>query len=474
VAFNSHIYLFLFLPVSVIVYFLLNRFRYEIPGKLFLIAANLSFYAWGDIGHLPVLIMSVAFNFAIAKFLSPSENPDKMRRRKILLVLGIAFNLGLLGFYKYTNFFISNLNVIFDVQFRTLQMTFPLAISFFTFVQIAYLVDRYRGEAEKESLVNYVLFATFFPQIISGPIVRHKEMKPQYSGKEQRGINWENIYAGLIILSMGLFKKVFVADTLAAWVSAGFEQAGSLGLVEAWLVSISFTLQIYYDFSGYTDMAIGSALFLNIRLPQNFNSPYKAINIQDFWRRWHMTLSSWLRDYLYIPLGGNRFGKFNTYRNIMITFILCGLWHGAGWTFIFWGFMHGAALAAHRVWTKLNIKMPNLLAWLLTFLFLNASWVFFRAPDFQTATMIFSDMINVGSLYSSEAFNIAHLIPGGKISHVLTWIIVLMGFSCITKNSNQWIENVKPRLAWAMMAILLLLLGIPDIQQPSEFIYFNF
>jgi len=244
------------------------------------------------------------------------------------------------------------------------------------------------------------------------------------------------------------------------------------------MVVYGYALQIYCDFSGYTDIVIGLAMMLGFKVEPNFNKPFMAGNVAEFWRRWHMTLSSWLRDYLYIPLGGNCSGKLNTYRNIMITFILCGFWHGAGWTFIFWGFLHGAALVVNRAWAGLNIKMPKMLAWLLTFLFLNASWVFFRAPDFQTASAILSGMINVSSLHSPESLknmlNISRLIPNGHISQVLAWIIILTGFSCMMKNSNQWVENVKPGFGWAIIAILLLLLGMPDIQQVSEFIYFRF
>ncbi|MBN1277825.1 MAG: MBOAT family protein [Deltaproteobacteria bacterium] len=476
--FNSHIYLFIFLPLSVILYFQLNHSRFEFPAKAFLIVANLFFYAWGDIEHLPILIISVVFNFGVGRLIDPLQARPDNSHRKFLLILGVSVNIGLLCFFKYTDFFIDNLNLITGLQIKSPGFSFPLAISFFTFVQIAYLVDRYRGEAEKDNFVNYTLFATFFPQLLSGPIVRHKEMKAQYAGQKERVINWENIYAGLIIFSMGLFKKVFVADTLAAWVSAGFAQAGSLNMVEAWAASLSFTLQIYYDFSGYTDMAIGSALFLNIRLPRNFNSPYKALNIQDFWRRWHMTLSGWLRDYLFIPLGGSRCGRFNTYRNIMITFILCGLWHGAGWTFIFWGLLHGMALATYRVWSRVGIKMPGFLAWLLTFLFLNVSWIFFRAPNFQTALEVVSGMTDVSTLHSftglKNMFTMSSSILDGNITVIFTWIFISLGMAAIFRNSNQWVEDVKPAFRWAFVAVILLLLGLPDFQQPSEFIYFNF
>ncbi|RJP84135.1 MAG: MBOAT family protein [Desulfobacteraceae bacterium] len=474
--FNSYIYIFLFLPASVGGYFLLNHYRRQTLADVFLVFANLFFYAWWDWRYLPLLVLSVAFNFYIGKRVDPQFG--RPRQHKTALIFGLAVNLGALAFFKYADFFIENLNLVAGLQVKPLGLGFPLAISFFTFVQIAYLVDRFRGGIEKESFIKYALFATFFPQLLSGPIVRHGQMKAQYAGQKQRHLNWENVYAGLVLFSMGLFKKVFIADTFAVWATAGFDHAGSLNLVEAWITSISYTLQIYYDFSGYTDMAIGSARFFNIHLPQNFNSPYKALNIQDFWRRWHMTLSGWLRDYLFIPLGGSRGGSFNTYRNLMITFVLCGLWHGAGWTFIFWGLMHGAAIVIHRRWSASGYKMPVFPAWVLTFLFLNISWVFFRAPDFQTAISVLSGMINIGSLYSAadlkSMFSAANLIPGEYTAKIMAWLACFSGLAFLAGNSNQLTENIQPSIRWAFITLILLLMGMPDFQQPSEFLYFNF
>lgn len=476
--FNSYTYIFLFLPVAIIVYFLMNHFRRKILAEVFMVFASLFFYAWWDWRYLPLLVVSVGFNFLVGNLAAPQFGRFNAIQRKTALVFGLLMNLGALAFFKYANFFIENLNLLAGLNINPLGFTFPLAISFFTFVQIAYLVDRFRGEAAQEGFVKYALFATFFPQLLSGPIVRHKEMKSQYAGQEQRHLKWENIYTGLVIFSMGLFKKVFVADTFAVWATAGFDHAGSLNLVAAWVTSISYTLQIYYDFSGYTDMAIGSALFFNIRLPQNFNSPYQALNIQDFWRRWHMTLSSWLRDYLFIPLGGSRGGGFNTYRNLMVTFVLCGLWHGAGWTFVFWGLMHGAAIVVHRIWSGAGYKMPKFPAWVLTFLFINAGWVFFRAPDFQTAISVLSGMINIGSVQSLDGlkamFSMSQLIPGEYTAKILAMLAGFSGLAFLAGNSNQLTENMQPAFGWALVTVVLLILGMPDFQQPSDFLYFNF
>lgn len=476
--FHSYTYLFLFLPVTVAVYFWWSRHFRQIFAEMFLIAAGLFFYAWWDWRYLPLLAASVGFNFYIGRRVAPKDGLPDARQRKTALIFGLAVNLGTLAFFKYSDFIVENLNLATGLPLASPGLPFPPAISFFTFVQIAYLVDRYRGEAETESFFKYVRFATFFPQLLSGPIVRHGYMKPQYDRPEQGRRNWENIHAGLVMLAMGLFKKVFVADTFATWATAGFDHAISLNLVEAWIASISYTLQIYYDFSGYTDMAIGSALFFNIRLPANFNSPYKALNVQDFWRRWHITLSSWLRDYLFIPLGGSRGSALHTYRNLMITFVLCGLWHGAGWTFIFWGGMHGVAIVLHRMWARAGFRMPKVPAWVLTFLFLNIGWVFFRAPDFATAAAVLKNMVDFGDLNVaggfSGLFSVAHLSPGNEIVKMALWLAGFSGLAIAAKNSQEIVETMRPSFLLALFTLILLLMGMPDIKQPSGFVYFNF
>ncbi|MCT7469250.1 MBOAT family O-acyltransferase, partial [Aliarcobacter cryaerophilus] len=276
--------------------------------------------------------------------------------------------------------------------------------SFFTFTQIAFLVDAYRREAKEYSLVNYMLFVTYFPHLLAGPILHHKEMMPQFASKYNWVKNYRNIALGLFIFSIGLFKKVVIADTFAPWATAGFDTATTLNLIEAWATSLSYTFQLYFDFSGYCDMAIGISLMFNIKLPINFNSPYKALNIQDFWRRWHMTLSRFLRDYIYIPLGGNRKGNTRTYVNLLSTFLIGGLWHGAGWTFIIWGALHGIALAIHRFWQSLGFKMNKVLAWFITFNFINITWIFFRAKDFESAMKVLSSMLSLDNVVLPEKY----------------------------------------------------------------------
>lgn len=334
--FNSFEFIFLFLPFIFLLYFYLLHKRLIIGAKGILVFSSLFFYSWWNIAYLPIILSSMLINFVVGNTIGKQQRIT-IFQKKVLLIFGIVFNLGLLAYFKYADFFLENLNNVFDASFPILDLALPLAISFFTFQQIAYLVDSYKGETTEYDFLNYALFVTFFPQLIAGPIVHHKEMMPQFMSKWNLVRNYKNIAAGLFIFSIGLFKKLIIADTFAQWANYGFDQAEILTVVEAWVTSLSYTFQLYYDFSGYTDMAIGAALLFNIRLPINFNSPYKAHNIQDFWRRWHITLSRFLRDYIYIPLGGNRSGSFRTSCNLMATFIIGGIWHGAGWTFIFWG-----------------------------------------------------------------------------------------------------------------------------------------
>ncbi len=394
--FNSAIYLFAFLPIAVLVYHLLRRAGQASAAKLWLVAASLYFYSFWKLEYLPLLLGSIAVNYAVGSALTRMATRKPGSKQQLLLLgCGIAFNLGLLGYFKYADFFLSISNDLVGTDFGALNLLLPLAISFFTFQQIAYLVDCHRGIAHEYSLLNYSLFVSFFPQLIAGPIVHHRQMMPQFERFPFQGEQLQRDFTkGLYIFSLGLFKKVCIADTFAAYADVGFAQS-SLTTTEAWMTSLSYTFQLYYDFSGYSDMAIGAALLFGIRLPLNFFSPYRATSIREFWRRWHITLSHWLRDYLYIPLGGNRRGLSLTCRNLLITFVIGGLWHGAGWTFLLWGALHGAALVVHKLWTEAGLRLPTLLAWGLTFLFVNTTWVFFRADDIASALAIIGAMFSV-------------------------------------------------------------------------------
>ncbi|MCH2022499.1 MAG: MBOAT family protein [Saprospiraceae bacterium] len=390
---------------------------------------------------------------------------EEKRVKKRFLIFGVVFNVSLLCFFKYTNFFIDNLNLFFDNQFPTYNIILPLAISFFTFQQIAYLSDSYKGLTKEYNFFYYGLFVSFFPQLIAGPIVHHKEMMPQFSLSENTKFNYDNTVKGLYMFFMGLCKKVLIADTFAVIANKGYSSVDTLSTMDAWLTSSSYTFQLYFDFSGYSDMAIGAALLFNIKIAQNFNSPYKAFDIQDFWRRWHMTLSRFLRDYIYIPLGGNRKGEFNTLRNLMLTFLIGGLWHGAGWTFVMWGFLHGAALIAHRTWKKHGLSFPNILAWFITFLFVHITWVFFRAISFEDAWNMLKAMFSFNGTQINVFTNIFSL-P----------IIILGVLILFTKNTNIRLDRFKPTYQNLILLICLIVLGFIQLNSDgsSEFLYFDF
>ncbi len=409
-------------------------------------------------------------------------------------------NILLLCYFKYSDFFIENLNLILNNSISLINLALPLAISFFTFQQIAYLVDSYRGETTEYDFLNYSLFVTFFPQLIAGPIVHHKEMMPQFASKWNLIKNYKNIATGLFIFSIGLFKKVVIADTFAQWATTGFDKSPVLNFFEAWGTSLSYTFQLYFDFSGYTDMAIGAALLFNIKLPINFNSPYKALNIQDFWRRWHITLSRFMKDYIYIPLGGNRNGSLRVYANILATFIIGGLWHGAGWTFIFWGFLHGLALVIYSLWRKTGYSIPKVFAWFMTFNFVNISWVFFRAEEWEHALTVLKGMAGLSGIvitekrqqllsflssFESVSFGeVTQHIGGG--SSVFNFILIGFFITLALKNTMETTNIIsysgkiafKYNIIWALIFSVILCVSLLEIffghTSSSEFLYFNF
>ena len=479
--FNSYEYIFAFLPIVFILYFELCKIRISY-AKIALILASIFFYAYWKLEYLPILLGSVVFNFTLGNLI----REDKLKNfapKKWVLIFGIISNLALLGYYKYADFFIDNVNAVLGSNYNSLNLLLPLAISFFTFQQITYLVDSYKGEINKHSFLSYTLFVTFFPQLIAGPIVHHREMIPQFESKSNWIKDYQNIVMGLFIFSIGLFKKVMIADQFAIWATQGFDGANALSLLEAWATSLSYTFQLYFDFSGYTDMAIGAALLFNIRLPMNFNSPYKAFNIQDFWRRWHMTLTRFLTEYIYIPLGGNRHGELRTYINIMLVFLIGGLWHGAGWTFIFWGFLHGVALTIHRIWGSLKFSMPKWVAWFITFNFVNIAWVFFRANNFDDALkvlkgMFSGDIVLPQVLAGKLSFLQSYGIEFASIASVTPFSILFIGAGLLivlfTKNSMEQLQSEVVSTTKILYSAVLFSISVLSFYKVSEFIYFNF
>ena len=451
-------------------YFWLLHNRLILGSKVWLVGGSLFFYGYWNIIYIPLLLGSIFVNFSVGSAMA--DAPKKNQKTKLLktfsskglLLFGIFFNIALLAYFKYTDFFLTNFNGIFGANIPLPHIILPLGISFFTFTQIAFLVDAYKQEVKEVDLVRYMLFVTYFPHLLAGPILHHKEMMPQFANKWNYAVRWRNIAGGLFLFSIGLFKKVIIADFFADYANYFYADTINLDMLQAWATSLSYTLQLYFDFSGYTDMAIGVSLLFNIKLPINFNSPYKATSIQDFWRRWHITLSRFLRDYIYIPLGGNRKGNFRTSVNLMATFIIGGVWHGAGWTYIFWGFLHGVALVINHIWKSLGFRLPTLLAWFLTFNFVNLTWVFFRAPTWEDAMNVVTMMFSLSEFELDDIYD----------SSVYWQVIIGILLTLILKNSNEWAKTQKATLKYELFTALLLIIGIVSLSKVSEFIYFQF
>ena len=499
--FNSYSFIFLFLPAAFIGMFWLGRYSHRM-AVLWLGLASLTFYALWDIRFLPLLLASTGFNYAAGYWIGRRRANNETNQARHVLMAAIAVNLSVLGYFKYSNFFINSSSQLFGSHIAVLEIAIPLGISFFTFTQIAFLVDVYRGIAREYRIIHYLLFVTYFPHLIAGPLLHHKQMMPQFSNPATYRINAEHVAVGLSIFVMGLAKKVLVADNLAAYATPMFSAARDgqvLMLGEAWVGALAYTLQLYFDFSGYSDMAIGLSLMFNVRLPLNFDSPYKAISIIDFWRRWHMTLSAFLRDYLYFPLGGNRKGPARRYVNLMATMLLGGFWHGAGWTFIIWGGLHGLYLLINHAWRELKARagfgeggrVGRLFAGALTFVAVVVAWVFFRADNFASAWSILIGMAGINGLVEKwvplrEALKL--IVP----CLILVWAFPNVRQMLITyKPSWEDMAAIKtpsrrldgpiakwlvwrPTRTFAIALVILFLWSVDNLSKVSEFLYFRF
>ena len=396
--FNSHVFIFGFLPIVFFGFYGIARYSHNLAA-LWLTAASLFFYGWWDVRFVGLLLGSIVFNYGAGYLIGHRF----LNKPKLLLACAIISNLLLLGYFKYANFFIENLNHLVGTALMTSEFILPLGISFFTFTQIAFLVDTYQGKVKEYNFIHYTLFVTYFPHLIAGPVLHHKEMMPQFAQFSTYRFSYENLLVGITIFFMGLFKKVVLADGIAEFVGPIFAAPASgiqLTFMDGWGGALCYTMQLYFDFSGYSDMAIGLSRLFGVTLPLNFHSPYKSVNIIEFWRRWHMTLSHFLRDYLYIPLGGNRKGNVRRHLNLLITMLLGGLWHGAGWTYVLWGGLHGCYLVINhgwqllhkRFWHKPSSKPMHMLSVFITFLAVAVAWVVFRADNINTATAILNAM----------------------------------------------------------------------------------
>jgi D-alanyl-lipoteichoic acid acyltransferase DltB (MBOAT superfamily) len=482
--FNSAQFIFVFLPIVLSVFFLLGKLREQMLALMWLAAASLFFYSWDDPYRLlPLIVFSIVFNFMIGRMLLASQS-------RVVLAIGICGDLLLLGYFKYAGFAVESFSDVTGIVVQKPNIALPIGISFFTFTQIAFLVDAYRGEAREYEPIHYTLFVSFFPHLIAGPIYHHKEIMPQFQMQENFRFHVSNLGLGLTWFALGLAKKVLFADVLAQYATPIFDAAAAgkpVGLVEGWIGVSGFALQLYYDFSGYTDMAIGLALMIGIRFPLNFNSPYKAQSLVDFWRRWHMTLSRFLRDYLYIPLGGNRKGPRRRYVNLLITMLLGGLWHGAAWTFVIWGAIHGCGLVVNHAWNKIadayRLQLPNAIAWALTLVFVMLAWVPFRADNLSATFTMWKSVLGVQGLAPGETMTATQLATGAIC------IVGLLVVALFAPNTQQLLSDPRvivpglrqpsrfiPSLRWAVAAGVVFGIAVSFIitQRPTEFLYFRF
>jgi alginate O-acetyltransferase complex protein AlgI len=475
--FNSLDFIFWFLPLTFLVWLLLRQWGKHQWAIGWLLFASLFFYSWWNLANLPVLLGSVGVNYWIGSTLTQWKASSK---KKSLLILGIAINLATIGYFKYSHFLLENVNSIANTQFSIGQIVLPLGISFFTFQQIAYLVDAYRGEiSQAYRFTDYALFVAFFPQLIAGPIVHHKDLIAQFKPKVLAPLKPENLAIGITFFAIGLFKKTVLADSIAVCANAIFEAAAageSLSLVEAWAGSLAYSLQLYFDFSGYSDMAIGLGRMFGILLPLNFHSPYKATSVIDFWNRWHITLSRFLRHYLYIPLGGNRLGEVRRSINLLVTMLLAGLWHGAGWTFVFWGGLHGVYLVVNHQWRSVRQRIRHehlnhpllgetMAGGCLTFLAIVVGWVFFRADQMFTAFAMLNSMIGRNGISLPEDWSSLSWFRFGLLNQEKIqfngWMpnveIDLEGISDVEVSGSTWLQFI--------LVLLLLVWLLPNTQE---------
>lgn len=495
--FNSAVFVFAFLPLVFLGYYGLRYLKLHVPAKLYLLAASLFFYGYFSPRYLLILIGSIVINYLVYLVLMrlPVSEGGQGIRRGVMLV-AVTLNLASIVYFKYYDFFIENINAVTKASLPLLHVALPLGISFFTFQQISFVIDTYRGRTGRYSWLDYSVFVSFFPQLVAGPIVMHNELIPQLSEEKRFRIRPDYITVGIRYFVIGLAKKVLLADRLSLVVTYGYDNLSALNTPEAvWLI-LAYTLQIYFDFSGYSDMAIGLGKMLGFDLPKNFDEPYKAKNIQVFWDRWHMTMTRFFTQYLYFPLGGSRKGKVRTCINVMVVFAMSGLWHGAGWTFVIWGCLHGVASVFHRIFHRRIDKLPIWLTTLVTFGFVNFAWVFFRAGDLMTALHVFSKLLRGGFgnlALTAEGFPMVNAFCGSNITDLMThfgvgavWqqvillaltIIVMIGMLLlvfVAPGSHRVCGREKTGRFEGLWLAVLMVLCVMTFSSVSEFLYFQF
>lgn len=460
--FNSYIFLLVFLPITLFGCYYLARRRDTALVSSWLVLASLVFYGWWDFRYLPLLIGSISFNYAVSRYIA-------FRRIRGWLVFGIAADVALLFYCKYADFFLSTANDVLGTTLPLLHIVLPLGISFFTFTQIAYLIDTWRGTAHVRGFLYYAEFVTIFPHLIAGPILSYREMLPQFQNPKSLRPDWNNIWQGIVLFTIGLAKKVLVADSLSPHVARIFDNPGTASAPDAWLGALCYVVQLYFDFSGYSEMAMGLGLLINLRLPMNFDAPYQAANFIEFWRRWHMSLSFWVRDYLYIPLGGNQRGFLRKLGNIFLSMTVIGLWHGAAWTYVVWGMIQGCLVAATHIFRRLGGAMPRAVAWPLTFLCWILTQVVFRSASLGDAAALLRSMLLPwqANFVEGEAWVAAN---GGLLAALLVLLVLL----AVLPPPERAIHHLTPSWPVAGLLAFLMAASFLSLTQPTEFLYFQF
>ena len=485
--FNSYIFVFLFFPLVVAGYYGLQHFGWEKVALGFLIMMSMIFYGYNSVEYLMILITSIVLNYLLVQMMGRTGSSGF---RRMLMVLGLLLNLGILFCFKYYDFFIENVNAVLRTDYHFLRLALPLGISFYTFLQLSYVIDSYRGECEQYSFLEYAAYVSFFPQLIAGPIVYHNELIPQLRAKENHRINYENMSKGIYAFALGMAKKVLIADTLSKVVTVGYANVDELNSISTIIVMICYSMQIYFDFSGYCDMAYGIGFLFNVELPFNFNSPYKAVSVRDFWDRWHMTLTRFFTKYVYIPLGGSRKGKIRTYLNVMIVFLVSGIWHGANWTFILWGIVNGLGNLFDRLFAGILDKIPRVVRITVTFCFCSIAWSMFRAESVGQGWQMIKNlqMTGDGKVYSAitDAFNkifevkLFERAGFGSLLQIYPWLllvifIVILIIACLAmRNTQEKVNDGRYRTGRIVTTVVLLLWSVLSLSEVSEFLYFNF
>ncbi|HCO67914.1 MAG TPA: MBOAT family protein [Dysgonomonas sp.] len=474
--YSSYIFIFTFLPIVLLVYFWLSRFDDKRIQHIFLVLASLFFYGYTNIYYLGIIISSVLVNYICGLGVADNEKIKK----KIIFITGILFNVGLLGYFKYYDFFVENINVVFEKEYTLKHIILPIGISFYTFQQIAFLISVYKKELHPGNFLNYILLVTFFPQLVAGPIVFYQELVPQFQDDKKRFFNIDNFSKGLFIFVIGMFKKAVLADTFALIANNGYDSQYGLTFGMAWVTTLAYTLQIYFDFSGYSEMSLGLAKMFNFSIPINFNSPYKSKSIQEFWKRWHITLGRSLAVLIYFPLGGNRKGLARTCFNLFAVFLVSGIWHGAAWTFVLWGVIYGLLSVFERLFKVQLEKIPSFLRIAATFMWVNALWVLFRSPNFATAANVLKAMF-VPDEFSFE--RVPALLNDGIVSlpdqFSLLIILTLLSVSYLIlflwkRNAVDYYEDFVPTVKNSVITACLFSIGVVCLSRATIFIYFNF